>query len=121
MDVAAVEGMSLPGIRLRNRPMHVMPSQKRVKARRKRRKELVLIQICVFGGLLLVVKGFSYLAENSGEHLAACSAPVRSAGMPVKESCIPQQLARLFHYSTCLPLCPFLTVNCHHCIPFGTK
>ncbi|TMS23502.1 Sodium/potassium/calcium exchanger 3 [Larimichthys crocea] len=67
MDVAAaVEGMSLPGIRLRNRPAQVMPIQKKVKARRKKRKELVLIQICLFGGLLLVVKGFSYLAENSG-------------------------------------------------------
>ncbi|XP_076001322.1 sodium/potassium/calcium exchanger 3-like [Genypterus blacodes] len=66
MDVAAVEGMSLPGIRLRNRPTQVMPNQKKVKARRKRRKELVVIQICLFGGLLLVVKGFSYLADNSG-------------------------------------------------------
>lgn len=72
MDVAAVEGMSLPGIRLRNRPAQVMPNQKKVRARRKRRKELVLIQICLFGGLLLVVKGFSYLAENSGEDLAVC-------------------------------------------------
>lgn len=71
MDVAAaVEGMSLPGIRLRNRPAQVMPIQKKVKARRKKRKELVLIQICLFGGLLLVVKGFSYLAENSGEDLS---------------------------------------------------
>ncbi|XP_070836477.1 sodium/potassium/calcium exchanger 3-like [Chaetodon trifascialis] len=66
MDVAAVEGMSLPGIRLRNQPAQVMPNQKKVKARRKRRKELVLIQICLFGGLLVVVKGFSFLAENSG-------------------------------------------------------
>ena len=67
MDVAAVEGMSLPGIRLRNRPTQVMPSQKKVKARRKKRKELVLIQICLFCGLLLLVKGFSFLAENAGE------------------------------------------------------
>lgn len=67
MDVAAAEaGTSLPGIRLRNRAKQVMPNQKKVKARRKRRKELVLIQICLFGGLLLVVKGFSSLAENSG-------------------------------------------------------
>lgn len=73
MDVSAAEGTSLPlppslpGIRLRDRPTQVMPNQKKVKARRKRRKELVLIQICLFGGLLLLVKGFSYLAENSGE------------------------------------------------------
>lgn len=99
MDVAAVE--SLPGIRLRNRPTQVMPNQKKVKARRKRRKELVLIQICLFGGLLLIVKGFSYLAENSGEHLAACSSSCTErwdAGE--KESCIPQQLACLFQYCT---------------------
>ena len=86
MDVAALEGMSLPGVRLRNRPTQVMPNQKRVKARRKRRKELVLIQICLFGGLLLVVKGFSYLAEHSGEDPAA-----RSAGMPGKESLAPRR------------------------------
>lgn len=69
MDVEAVERMS-PGIRLRNRPPQVMLNQKKIKARRKKRKELVIIQICLFGGLLLVVKGFSYLAENSGEDFA---------------------------------------------------
>lgn len=68
MDVVAGEGVTLPGIRLRNQPMQVMPNQK-VKARRKRRKELVLIQICLFGGLLLVVKGFSGFSGNSGENL----------------------------------------------------
>lgn len=73
MDVAAEQGMSLPGIRLRNRAEQVMPNQKKVKTRRKRRKELVLIQICLFGGLLLLVKGFSYLAENSGEDLKVWS------------------------------------------------
>ncbi|XP_034043698.1 sodium/potassium/calcium exchanger 3-like [Thalassophryne amazonica] len=62
MDEAAVLKMPLPGIRLWNRPAN----QKKVKARRKKRKELVLIQLCLFGSLLLVVKGFSYLAENSG-------------------------------------------------------
>lgn len=80
MDVAAVEGMSLPAIRLRNRPTHVTPNQKKVRARRKRRKELVVIQICLFGGLLLVVKGFSYLAENSGEDFVAYVPPVGSEG-----------------------------------------
>ncbi|XP_029707240.1 sodium/potassium/calcium exchanger 3-like [Takifugu rubripes] len=64
MDVVAEEGMTLPGVRLWNQPVQVMPSQK-VKARRKRRKELVLIQICLFGGLLLVVKGFSGFSEDS--------------------------------------------------------
>lgn len=80
MDVAAAEGTSLPGILLRNRPMQVMPDVKKVKARRKRRKELVVIQICLFGGLLLVVKWFSLLAENSGKNVNARSAPARSAG-----------------------------------------
>lgn len=80
MDVVAVEGMSLPGIRLRNRPAQVMPIQEKVKARRKRRKELVLIQICLFGGLLVVVKGFSYLADNSGEDLAVCPASFWETG-----------------------------------------
>lgn len=69
MDVVAGEGATLPGIRLRNQPVQVMPNQKKVKARRKRRKELVLIQICLFGGLLLVVKGFSGFSGNSGENL----------------------------------------------------
>ncbi|XP_034073116.1 sodium/potassium/calcium exchanger 3-like, partial [Gymnodraco acuticeps] len=50
-----------------------MPNQQKVKARRKRRKELVLIQICLFGGLILVVKGFSFLAENSGFHVSSPS------------------------------------------------
>lgn len=74
MDVAAGDGTSLPGVRLWNRPAQVIPTQRKVRARRKRRKELVLIQICLFGGLLLVVKGLSYLTENSGEGLAVCSA-----------------------------------------------
>ncbi|XP_075891517.1 sodium/potassium/calcium exchanger 3-like [Nelusetta ayraudi] len=66
MDVVAAEGTSPPGIRLRSQPAQVMPSQRKVRARRKKRKELVVIQICLFGGLLLLVKGFSYLAERSG-------------------------------------------------------
>ncbi|XP_075947153.1 sodium/potassium/calcium exchanger 3-like [Anarhichas minor] len=73
MDEAAVEERSLPGIRLRNRPTKVMPNLRKVKARRKKRKELVLIQICLFCGLLLVVKGFSYFAENSGFHVSSHS------------------------------------------------
>ncbi|TNN77884.1 hypothetical protein EYF80_011941 [Liparis tanakae] len=73
MDVAAAEGASQPGIRVRDRPTQVMPNQKKVHARRKRRKELVLIQICLFGGLLVVVKGFSYLAEHSGFRVSSHS------------------------------------------------
>lgn len=80
MDVVAAEGTSPPGIRLRNQPAQVMPSQRKVRARRKKRKELVVIQICLFGGLLLLVKGFSYLAERSGENRAVGAAlPVRAA------------------------------------------
>ncbi|XP_077379519.1 sodium/potassium/calcium exchanger 3-like [Festucalex cinctus] len=67
MDVTTEEGiMSPPGIRLRNCPAQVMAKQKKTKARRKRRKELLLIQICLFGGLLLVVKGLPFLADASG-------------------------------------------------------
>ncbi|XP_061628131.1 sodium/potassium/calcium exchanger 3-like isoform X1 [Phyllopteryx taeniolatus] len=66
MDVATEDVTSLSGIRLRNRPAQVMPKRKKAKARRKRRKELVVIQICLFGALLLVVKGLSSLADGSG-------------------------------------------------------
>ncbi|XP_052359183.1 sodium/potassium/calcium exchanger 3-like [Oncorhynchus keta] len=62
----AAERMPPAGVRTRNPPPQVMLNQKKIKARRKKRKELVLIQICLLGGMLLVVKGFSYLAENSG-------------------------------------------------------
>ncbi|XP_007560671.2 sodium/potassium/calcium exchanger 3 [Poecilia formosa] len=61
MDEAAEQEMSLPGIRRRD---GATPNRRRVKARRKRRKELVLIQICLFGGFLLAAKGFSYFKEN---------------------------------------------------------
>ncbi|KAK5606480.1 hypothetical protein CRENBAI_020333 [Crenichthys baileyi] len=61
MDEAAEQAMSPLGIRHRD---GATPNQRRVKARRKRRKELVLIQICLFGGFLLAAKGFSYFKEN---------------------------------------------------------
>ncbi|KAM4749903.1 sodium/potassium/calcium exchanger 3-like [Anableps anableps] len=61
MDEAAEQEMSPPGIRRRD---GTTPNQRRVKARRKRRKELVLIQICLFGGFLLAAKGLSYFKEN---------------------------------------------------------
>ncbi|XP_054634274.1 sodium/potassium/calcium exchanger 3-like [Dunckerocampus dactyliophorus] len=62
MDVLAGQGMSLAGIRQRSRPV----THKKVKARRKRRKEFLLIQICLFAGLLVVVKGCYFLAGDSG-------------------------------------------------------
>ncbi|KAG7238192.1 hypothetical protein INR49_031107 [Caranx melampygus] len=49
------------GIRLRNRPTQVMPNQKKVKARRKRRKELVLIQGDI-GGAARYSAGTQHLA-----------------------------------------------------------
>lgn len=80
MDVVTADETSTPGVRLRKQPTQVMPSQRKVRARRKKRKELVVIQICLFGGLLLLVKGFSYLAEPSGENRAVGAAlPVRAA------------------------------------------
>ncbi|XP_055080932.1 sodium/potassium/calcium exchanger 3-like [Periophthalmus magnuspinnatus] len=65
MDVAALqeEAMFLAGHGYE--PTQMMLNQRKVKARRKRRKELVLIQICLFCGLLLIVKGFSFIAGNS--------------------------------------------------------
>ncbi|KAM6972019.1 sodium/potassium/calcium exchanger 3-like [Aplochiton taeniatus] len=72
MDVVVAERMS-SSIRLRNRLPQVMLNQKKIKARRKKRKELVLIQICLFGGILLLVKGFSYLAENTGYDVSSPS------------------------------------------------
>ncbi|KAJ8001875.1 hypothetical protein DPEC_G00173940 [Dallia pectoralis] len=58
--------MDPAGVRCRNGQPHVMFTQKKIKARRKKRKELVLIQICLLGGMLLFVKGLSYLAGNAG-------------------------------------------------------
>ncbi|XP_033860738.2 sodium/potassium/calcium exchanger 3-like [Acipenser ruthenus] len=55
MDVVAAR---MPG----SQPIH----QKKIKARRKKRKELFLGQICFTGFLLLVVSCFSFLAEKSG-------------------------------------------------------
>lgn len=73
MDVAAAQSASGTGVRPRNRPAQMMPNQKKVRARRKGRKKLVLIQICLFGGLLLFVKGLSYLTENSGFDISSHS------------------------------------------------
>ena len=48
-------------------PLQVMLSQKKIKARRKRRKELFVGQMCFMGLLVMVVSGLSHFAENSGE------------------------------------------------------
>lgn len=58
--------MSPPGHRNR-----AMPEQRRVRTRTRLRgrKELVLIQMCVFGGLVLLVKGGSVLLDGPGEFL----------------------------------------------------
>ncbi|XP_064172211.1 sodium/potassium/calcium exchanger 3-like [Anguilla rostrata] len=62
----AVAGRMCPAIRSQSRPQQVMLTQKKIKARRKKRKELLLVQMCFMGFLLLVVSGLSLLAENSG-------------------------------------------------------
>ncbi|XP_061079717.1 sodium/potassium/calcium exchanger 3-like [Conger conger] len=62
----AVAGRMCPAVRNRTRPLQVMLTQKKIKARRKRRKELLLVQMCFMGFLLSVVSGFSLLADNSG-------------------------------------------------------
>ncbi|XP_006638818.2 sodium/potassium/calcium exchanger 3 [Lepisosteus oculatus] len=64
MDGAGAR-MSL-AFRTRTRQLQVMLNQKKIKARRKKRKELFLGQICLMGFLLLVVSCFSCLAEKSG-------------------------------------------------------
>lgn len=54
-------------VRVWTRPLQVMLQQKKIKARRKKRKELFGGQMCFMGLLLLAVSGLSSLAENSGE------------------------------------------------------
>ncbi|XP_051508262.1 sodium/potassium/calcium exchanger 3-like isoform X1 [Myxocyprinus asiaticus] len=53
-------------VRVWSRPLQVMLQQKKIKARRKKRKELFGGQMCFMVLLLLVVSGLSSLAENSG-------------------------------------------------------
>lgn len=54
-------------VRVWTRPLQVMLQQKKIKARRKKRKELFGGQMCFMGLLLLAVSGLSSLTENSGE------------------------------------------------------
>ncbi|XP_031418122.1 sodium/potassium/calcium exchanger 3-like [Clupea harengus] len=65
MDLV-VSGRMSPAVRSRNRPLQVMLNQKKIKARRKKRKELLLIQLCFFGGMFLFVTALSYLADGTG-------------------------------------------------------
>ncbi|KAI1896843.1 hypothetical protein AGOR_G00099030, partial [Albula goreensis] len=67
----AVAGRISPAVRARSRPLQVMLTQKKIKAKRKRRKELLLVQLCFMGFLLLVVSGLSFLAENSGYDISS--------------------------------------------------
>lgn len=60
-------GRMSPAVRCRNRPLQVMLNQKKIKARRKKRKELLLIQLCFLGGMFLLVTALSYLADGTGE------------------------------------------------------
>ncbi|XP_063056298.1 sodium/potassium/calcium exchanger 3-like [Engraulis encrasicolus] len=59
-------GRMSPAVRCRNRPLQVMLNQKKIKARRKKRKELLLIQLCFLGGMFLLVTALSYLADGTG-------------------------------------------------------
>ncbi|XP_026870594.2 sodium/potassium/calcium exchanger 3 isoform X2 [Electrophorus electricus] len=61
---------------VRTRPLRVMLNQKKIKARRKRRKELFWGQMCSMGLLLLVVLGLSRFAEHSGYALSSFSPEV---------------------------------------------
>ncbi|KAG7463051.1 hypothetical protein MATL_G00191250 [Megalops atlanticus] len=65
MDGIVAGRMSL-AVRVRSRPLQVMLNQRKIKARRKKRKELFWGQVGFVGILLAVVSGISCLAENSG-------------------------------------------------------
>ncbi|KAG5278659.1 hypothetical protein AALO_G00101380 [Alosa alosa] len=65
MDLITTGSMS-PAVRSRNRPLQVMLNQKKIKARRKKRKELLFIQLCFLGGMFLVVTALCYLADGTG-------------------------------------------------------
>ncbi|KAJ8250266.1 hypothetical protein COCON_G00221880 [Conger conger] len=59
-------GRMSPTIRARSRPPQVMLNQRKIKARRKKRKELFWGQLSFMGVLFMVVSGFSCLAKHSG-------------------------------------------------------
>ncbi|KAJ8264269.1 hypothetical protein GJAV_G00147210 [Gymnothorax javanicus] len=62
----AVASWMCPTVRNRSQPLRVILTQRKIKARRKKRKELLLVQMCFMGFMLSVVSGFTLLAENSG-------------------------------------------------------
>jgi hypothetical protein len=68
-----MDGMSvgmMPGtVRVRCGPLQVMLNQQKTKARRKKRKDLLGVQMCFIGVLLMLVMGLSCLAEKAGEIL----------------------------------------------------
>ncbi|KAJ8389869.1 hypothetical protein AAFF_G00113380 [Aldrovandia affinis] len=55
-----------PAVRAWSRPLQVTLTQRKIKVRRKKRKELLLVQVCFTGFLLLLVSGLSFLAQNAG-------------------------------------------------------
>lgn len=61
-------------VRVWTRPMQVMLQEKKIKARRKKRKELFGGQMCFMGLMLLAVSGLSSLVENSGYGISSLSA-----------------------------------------------
>lgn len=63
----AVAGVMSPVVRAPSQPLRVMIGRSKTKTRRRKRKELFFIQMCILGGLLLAVTGLSCLAENTGE------------------------------------------------------
>ncbi|XP_052429240.1 sodium/potassium/calcium exchanger 3 [Carassius gibelio] len=60
-------------VRVWTRPLQVMLQQKKIKARRKKRKDLFGGQMCFMGLLLLAVSSLSSLAENSGYGISSLS------------------------------------------------
>ncbi|XP_026120586.1 sodium/potassium/calcium exchanger 3 [Carassius auratus] len=60
-------------VRVWTRPLQVMLQQKKIKARRKKRKDLFGGQMCFMGLLLLAVSCLSSLAENSGYGISSLS------------------------------------------------
>ncbi|KAI1894768.1 hypothetical protein AGOR_G00119140 [Albula goreensis] len=59
-------GRMAPTLTGRSRPLQVMLNQRKIKARRKKRKELFWGQMGFMGVLLMVVSGLSFMVENSG-------------------------------------------------------
>ncbi|XP_064173421.1 sodium/potassium/calcium exchanger 3 [Anguilla rostrata] len=67
-------GRMSPTFRARSRPLQVMLNQRKIKAKRKKRKELLWGQLSFLGVLFIVMSGFSCLAKNSGYSASSYSA-----------------------------------------------